>query len=168
MLLGWRGSVAVAFVVSLPLSWGMPVATSLTEACAVERCFIKFELLTFEVDKVFGLRHNVHITCTFLPFTSTRLKYCLYFHLENAVFDSGLAIPSDIVCVCARYDCVLGLCDSRPPGVSGWLNMKSHSALANHPNVSRLYQREKKNIMPVCELSEMPVSKRVGWFSNAQ
>ena len=99
----WSRKIQPSLLASLPLSWGMPVATSLTDACAVERCFIKFELLTFDVDKVFGLRHSVHVTCTFLPFTSTRLKYCLYFHRENAVLDSasGLAISSDMLCVCA-------------------------------------------------------------------
>ena len=50
------------------------LATSVVEACVVERCFIGLELLTTHVDKHLALGHNVHFTCMFLPFTSKRLK----------------------------------------------------------------------------------------------
>ena len=48
------------------------LATSFVEACAFERCFIKLELLTMDVDKHFGLGNNEHFTCMFLPFISRR------------------------------------------------------------------------------------------------
>ena len=48
------------------------LATSFVDACIVVRCFIKLELLTTDVDKVFALGpgHNVPLTFTFLPLTS--------------------------------------------------------------------------------------------------
>ena len=50
------------------------LATSFVVACAVERCFIRLELLVTDVDKYLALIHNVHFTCMFLPFNSRRLK----------------------------------------------------------------------------------------------
>ena len=46
------------------------LATSFVDACVVVRCFIKLELLTTDVDKVFAPGHNVHMTCTYLPLTT--------------------------------------------------------------------------------------------------
>ena len=48
-------------------------ATSFVEACAAERCSIRSELLTTDVDKHFALWEIMHT------------PFCLYFHFENAV-----------------------------------------------------------------------------------
>ena len=46
------------------------LATSFVDACVVVGCFIKLDLLTTDVDKVFAPGHNSHISCTFLPLTT--------------------------------------------------------------------------------------------------
>ena len=50
------------------------LSTSFVENCVVERCFIRLDLLSTDLDKHFTLGHYEHLICTFLPFTSSRLK----------------------------------------------------------------------------------------------
>ena len=88
------------------------LATSVVEASAVERCFIRRKLLTTDVDKHFAVGHDEHFTYV-LAFHQKEIKVVSVLPLwkrQLSLWTRHCCSLPLLVCVCEAAVCLCGLC----------------------------------------------------------